>query len=463
MRASSSADALLERRRPRGARPRPGSPRPRLDAEVAADRRRAGWRSSTASSACSISKSRASRRPRSASRASARGARGGPPRGARRWRATPRAARGTSSPWPPGRRGCPRRARRTIASRRASAARSNSSDSRRRAASARSTGAALEALLRSRRVAARSGRRRSANSASRRDERRRARSVTRGRSRPSSASGCGHRARSFGRRADRGLECRRARRAAHGELLVERRASARSTLVDFAGQRARRSASARGERVLDAVRLDGEGGRARPRRRPPRFRPPSSRSRAARAARAASTWPRRAIGATEARVAAAAIASSTVERVTSAWPEATRQPDEAKRSPSRVTMTRSGFATATSMPDSQSSATKAREKSASSTRVTCSGAPRRARTSERSAVQPGGRRRRRDVALGDGEDQARSALAAQRLEGRARGSAPVDDHRARPTRRRRTRRRVPSRRRPRSGRGTSRARPRGRR
>ena len=67
-----------------------------------------------------------------------------------------------------------------------------------------------------------------------------------------------------------------------------------------------------------------------------------------------------------------------------------RQPEDAKRSPSRVTMINSGLASATSMPDSQSLAMKARENRASSTRVTCAGALRRARTSGRSASQPGG-------------------------------------------------------------------------
>ena len=57
-----------------------------------------------------------------------------------------------------------------------------------------------------------------------------------------------------------------------------------------------------------------------------------------------------------------------------ARPEATRHPEDANRSPSSVTMTRSGFARATSIAASQPGATKDREKSASSTRVTCAGA-----------------------------------------------------------------------------------------
>ncbi len=52
-----------------------------------------------------------------------------------------------------------------------------------------------------------------------------------------------------------------------------------------------------------------------------------------------------------------------------------------------------------------------------------------ARANERAKRRaPGGRRRRRHLSLADRQDQPGAAFAAKRLEGRARGLAPVDDH-----------------------------------
>ncbi len=146
--------------------------------------------------------------------------------------------------------------------------------------------------------------------------------------------------------------------------------------------------------------------------------------------RAESACSRRSRSATSAAACSLAtrVASSSVVRVTTARPDATRHPEDANRSPSSVTIVRSGFASATSMPDSQSLAMNARANSASRTRDTCAGAcsSRVHHVAQRAGSL--GRTGLRHVNVAHGQDQSGASLTTQRTESRARRVRAVDDH-----------------------------------